>query len=339
MAADERGPGCGMALMGEAEADARLDAALAEKKPGDRDALWLFAYGALMWRPEFPVAERRAATVRGWHRRFCLWQPGFRGTPERPGVMLALDRGGRCRGFAYRIAGPDLREAVRPVWRREMRGRGYEARWIAVGTADGPVPALAFVADRAGTRYAGRLTDEAIAGHIAAACGPTGPSAEYLLNTVAACEAGGPARPPPLDPAGAGGGAARGSEQPDADPRLAPRRVAVGTGRDAVIGQDRRVAEAEETARRRSGDEDVGLHLRLEGDGRGWGRRDPAGREPGSGAPRIAGGHVGGGRRRGGQGSRQRQAGQHRAERHGSKNLGRIGRTDKLHRGIPVPGS
>ncbi len=190
VAADERGPGCGMALMGEAEADARLDAALAEK-PGDRDALWLFAYGALMWRPEFPVAERCAATVRGWHRRFCLWQPGFRGTPERPGVMLALDRGGRCRGFAYRIAGPDLREAVRPVWRREMRGRGYEARWIAVGTADGPVPALAFVADRAGTRYAGRLTDEAIAGHIAAACGPTGPSAEYLLNTVAACEAAG----------------------------------------------------------------------------------------------------------------------------------------------------
>jgi cation transport protein ChaC len=186
--ADGRGPGYGMALMGEAEADARLDAALATK-PGDPGTLWLFAYGALMWRPEFPFCERREARVRGWHRRFCLWQRGFRGTPERPGVMLALDRGGQCRGLAYRIAGDDLRESVRPVWRREMRGRGYEARWVAAETAEGPVPALAFVVDRTGERYAGRLTDAGIAAHIAAACGPTGPSAEYLLNTVAACEA------------------------------------------------------------------------------------------------------------------------------------------------------
>lgn len=186
--ADGRGPGYGMALMGEAEADARLDSAMAEK-PGDPGTLWLFAYGALMWRPEFPFSEHREARVRGWHRRFCLWQRGFRGTPERPGVMLALDRGGQCRGLAYRLAGDDLRAAVRPVWRREMRGRGYVARWLAAETAEGPVPALAFVADRTGGRYAGRLTDAEIAAHIAAACGPIGPSAEYLLNTVAACEA------------------------------------------------------------------------------------------------------------------------------------------------------
>ncbi|TNC12290.1 gamma-glutamylcyclotransferase [Methylobacterium terricola] len=191
--ADGRGPGCGMALMDEAEADARLDAALAEK-PGDPGTLWLFAYGALMWRPEFPFAERRVARLRGWHRRFCLWQPGFRGTPERPGVMLALDRGGQCRGFAYRIAGDGspgetLREAIQPVWRREMRGRGYASRWLTAETADGPVPVLAFVADRAGARYAGRLSEAGIAARIAAACGPTGPSAEYLLNTVTACEA------------------------------------------------------------------------------------------------------------------------------------------------------
>ncbi len=188
VAADGRGPGCGMALMDETEADARLDAVLA-RQPGDPGTLWLFAYGALMWRPEFPFSEHRAARVRGWHRRFCLWQRGFRGTPERPGVMLALDRGGQCRGVAYRLAGDDLRAALRPVWRREMRGRGYEARWLAAETAEGPVPALAFVADRDGTRYAGRLTDAEIADRIAAACGPIGPSAEYLLNTVAACEA------------------------------------------------------------------------------------------------------------------------------------------------------
>ena len=56
--------------------------------------LWVFAYGSLMWRPEFPVAERRLGTVRGFHRRFCLLQRRYRATPERPGLMLALDRGG-----------------------------------------------------------------------------------------------------------------------------------------------------------------------------------------------------------------------------------------------------
>jgi cation transport protein ChaC len=132
--------------------------------------------------------------ISGMAQGFPLWQRGFRGTPDRPGVMLALDRGGQCRGLAYRIGGDgakadDLRAAVRPVWRREMRGRGYVARWLSAGTAEGPVPALAFVADRVGPRYAGRLTDTEIAARIAAACGPTGPSAEYLLNTVAACEA------------------------------------------------------------------------------------------------------------------------------------------------------
>ncbi|GJD48439.1 Glutathione-specific gamma-glutamylcyclotransferase [Methylobacterium crusticola] len=183
--ADDAG---GMALLDEAETDARLDAALAAG-PGDPGVLWLFAYGSLMWRPDFAFAERRTATVRGWHRRFCLWQRRFRGTPERPGVMLALDRGGQCRGIAYRLAGDDLRAVVRPVWRREMRGRGYAARWLVAAAPEGAVPALAFVADRAGPRYAGRLPDAQIAERIALACGHLGPSAEYLLNTVAACEA------------------------------------------------------------------------------------------------------------------------------------------------------
>jgi glutathione-specific gamma-glutamylcyclotransferase len=125
--------------------------------------------------------------VRGWHRRFCLWQWRFRGTRERPGLMLALDRGGQCRGLAYRLAGPDPVANLRPVWRREMRGRGYAGRWVAAQTPEGPVAALAFVADRAGGRYAGRITEAEAAARIAAACGHIGPNAEYLLNTAAAC--------------------------------------------------------------------------------------------------------------------------------------------------------
>jgi cation transport protein ChaC len=172
-------------LASEEELAASLDAFLTDVG----DELSLFAYGSLMWRPDFEFAEQRPATLRGWHRRFCLWQWRFRGTPERPGLMLALDRGGSCVGMAYKVVQPDLRAKVMPVWRREMRGRGYRPRWVLVATPQGPVRALTFVANREGERYAGRLSDPEIADRIALACGPMGPSADYLLNTVAHCEA------------------------------------------------------------------------------------------------------------------------------------------------------
>ena len=161
-----------------------LAAALAARaREGD---LWVFAYGSLLWRPEFAFSEARVGTVRGWHRRFCLLQRRFRGTPEAPGFVLALDRGGLCRGVAFRLLGTDPHATLMPVWRREMRGRGYEARWVPVETADGPVHALTFVVNRASDRYAGRLADAEIADRIAVACGGLGPSAEYLFRTVAA---------------------------------------------------------------------------------------------------------------------------------------------------------
>ncbi|MFD0935761.1 gamma-glutamylcyclotransferase [Methylobacterium trifolii] len=157
-----------------------------EERAGGGD-LWVFAYGSLMWRPEFSVAESRIGTVRGFHRRFCLLQRRFRGTPERPGFVLALDRGGLCKGVAFRLAGADLRETLMPVWRREMRGKGYVARWLPVETHGGTVSALTFLVNRASDRYSGRLTDTEIADKIASACGHMGPSAEYLFRTVEAC--------------------------------------------------------------------------------------------------------------------------------------------------------
>jgi cation transport protein ChaC len=174
-------------VMTDEELKPGLDAIIEQR--GGADDLWVFAYGSLMWRPEFAFAESRIGTVRGFHRRFCLLQRRFRGTPERPGFVLALDRGGSCRGVAFRLAGTNLRETLMPVWRREMRGRGYVARWLPVATEAGTVSALTFLVNRASDRYSGRLTEAEIADRIAVACGHLGPSAEYLFRTVEACEA------------------------------------------------------------------------------------------------------------------------------------------------------
>src|SRR4051794_20245385 len=175
-----------MRLRSDDEIAASLDETLAHQNVTNE--LWVFAYGSLMWKPDLDFAKRRLATVRGWHRRFCLWQWRFRGTRDEPGIMLALDRGGSCVGIVYKVTGPNLRAKIMPGWRREMRGDGYRARWVTADTGEGVLRALTFVANRAGERYAGRLSDHEIAGRIASACGHLAPNAEYLLNTIARCE-------------------------------------------------------------------------------------------------------------------------------------------------------
>ena len=127
----------------DAEIDACLDAALASHPSGED--VWVFGYGSLMWNPAFHFAEQRIGTVRGWHRRFCLNMTRGRGTPECPGLMLALDRGGACRGMAFRIAADEARGELLLVWRREMLSGSYIARWVTVATEDGPLRAVTFL--------------------------------------------------------------------------------------------------------------------------------------------------------------------------------------------------
>jgi cation transport protein ChaC len=151
--------------------------------PGSGE-IWFFGYGSLIWRPEIDTHGSAVATVHGYHRSFCLWQRRHRGSVEHPCLMMALDRGGTCRGVAYRIEARDVESAIAPVWRREMRGDGYRPRWIEARTQTGRVRALTFVANRAGSRYAGRLPLAAGAERIAEGCGERGPCADYLRRTV-----------------------------------------------------------------------------------------------------------------------------------------------------------
>ena len=171
----------GLVIRSDAELEASLDETLAAHNPAS-DA-WVFGYGSLMWNPAFRYAERRTGTLHGWHRRYCLWLRIGRGTPDQPGLMLALDRGGTCRGVVFRIPAAEVRPELLLVWRREMLSGSYLARWAAVRTEVGPVRAVTFVANRRHERYAGRLTDAMIAGRIATARGELGSCAAYLRQT------------------------------------------------------------------------------------------------------------------------------------------------------------
>lgn len=171
----------------EAEMAELFEAMLAQH--GEGEDLWVFGYGSLIWNPAFHHEERRCALLRGWHRRFCLKLFAGRGTVETPGLMLALDRGGACRGVAFRVKGEAVRQELWLLWQREMYGGAYNARWVTLngcGEAKGAkLRALTFVINPAHPRYTRELSVQQMAGLIATGCGELGSCREYLENTVA----------------------------------------------------------------------------------------------------------------------------------------------------------
>jgi cation transport protein ChaC len=122
--------------------------------------------------------------VHGLHRRFCLWTALGRGSPDQPGLVLGLDRGGRCRGLLYRIAAADVEAELDVVWRREMVTGAYRPRWVRAVGAAGSVNALTFVIERRHDRYAGPLGDERLVETLATARGALGSCADYLFDTI-----------------------------------------------------------------------------------------------------------------------------------------------------------
>ncbi len=172
----------GTIVRSDAEIEADLDRTLARHPPGAD--VWLFGYGSLMWNPAIHFAERRAGEIYGWHRRYCLWLHGGRGSPENPGLMLALERGGSCGGVLFRITAAEARSELLLAWRREMFTDAYHSRWVTARTADGLVQAVTFVANRAHLRYAGRLDEAAVATRLASAEGSLGSCIHYLTATL-----------------------------------------------------------------------------------------------------------------------------------------------------------
>jgi len=169
-------------LLSEEALEASLQAALAS--PHRQADVWLFAYGSLVWNPVLEFDERLVATVHGYHRSFCLLSRVNRGTPERPGLVLGLDRGGRCTGVAYRIPARLAEEELRLLWRREMLLGSYAPRWVQVTHGRLGLRALAFAVNRERSGYAGRLSAEAIVERLLHARGKIGSGLDYLRQTI-----------------------------------------------------------------------------------------------------------------------------------------------------------
>lgn len=167
------------------ERDASRAAVLASKPAG---AVWVFAYGSLIWNPAFNYAEKKRGLLYGYHRSFCLWTPVGRGTPENPGLVLALKRGGSCNGLLYRLHDdPDRQiEELDIIWAREMVTGSYLPSWFRVETETGPITAISFAINPDCDRFAAELCQKEAAQAIATAQGRLGPCHEYLENTVQA---------------------------------------------------------------------------------------------------------------------------------------------------------
>jgi cation transport protein ChaC len=151
-------------------------------------ALWVFAYGSLIWRPEFQYDIKARAVVYGFHRSLCLWSREYRGTPERPGLVLGLEPGGSCCGVAFRIPAAIARDQLKLLWEREMRTGSYTPRWVTTRASAEGVPArfeaLSFVMNRSVPEYTGELDRSTLIETLRTARGRRGTSAEYLLATV-----------------------------------------------------------------------------------------------------------------------------------------------------------
>ena len=149
---------------------------------------WVFGYGSLMWRPGFPHIEAVPALLHGVHRALCVYSHVHRGTPDNPGLVLGLDRGGACHGLAFRVAGKDQQTVLTYLREREQTTAVYVETWRKARLLQDSRPVtdvLCYIADRDHHQYAGRLSIADQVKFVTGSIGVSGPNEEYVLKTVA----------------------------------------------------------------------------------------------------------------------------------------------------------
>jgi glutathione-specific gamma-glutamylcyclotransferase len=168
-------------------AEIKAHAALPPGHPGD---LWVFGYGSLMWNPGFPFAERHPALAHGVHRRLCVYSTRYRGTPESPGLVMGLLRGGACRGLAFRVLAKDVPPTRDYLTAREQLNKIYHEVFRPVRLNDGrTVAAMCYVVDQNHRQFAGRLAPEEQLSRVRHSSGSMGPNRDYVCNTARALNA------------------------------------------------------------------------------------------------------------------------------------------------------
>src|SRR3954449_6904854 len=160
----------------------KLEDFAARLRPGD---LWVFGYGSLMWAPCFPYREKRLARAHGYHRALCILSTRYRGTHQKPGVVMGLCAGGSCWGMAFRVPEKDVKRCLARLWHREMPRRVYEPRLIPARLRGGRrLRALAFVADSSHPAYIRELDLHGRARLVAQGIGQRGACVDYIRNTL-----------------------------------------------------------------------------------------------------------------------------------------------------------
>ena len=150
-----------------------------------RGDLWVFGYGSLMWAPGFRPAEQKTGLVRGYHRAMCILSSRYRGTPEKPGLVMGLCRGGSCWGIVFRVPAARVRRVLGALWRREMLNKAYLPTMVQVTV--GPqrrIRALAFVADATHRQFVCELDLHGRARLVAQGIGERGRCVDYIRNTL-----------------------------------------------------------------------------------------------------------------------------------------------------------
>lgn len=150
------------------------------------EQFWIFGYGSLMWRPGFEFLASEPALVRGWHRRLCVYSYVHRGTPEQPGLVLGLDRGGSCHGLAFQVAPERWHDTITYLRAREQVTSVYleKRKPVRLLESGRMVEATTYVVDRDHHQYAGVLQDEDLLRHVVSGQGVSGHCIDYVMSTV-----------------------------------------------------------------------------------------------------------------------------------------------------------
>ncbi|MER0238702.1 gamma-glutamylcyclotransferase [Fulvimarina sp. MAC8] len=152
---------------------------------GGNNDFWVFGYGSLIWNPGFDFKERSVARLAGFHRALCVRSHVHRGTPEQPGLVFGLDRGGSCVGMAYKVAGGDHDAVMAYLRARELVTHVYLEKTVSIRLAEGTgVRAVTYVVDRGHTQYGGKISAEDAARIVMRSHGRSGPNVEYVTNAL-----------------------------------------------------------------------------------------------------------------------------------------------------------